>query len=44
MKKEICHCCERENEKITNILGFKLCDECLKQYEEARKEIDKLRK
>jgi hypothetical protein len=39
-----CYCCEKETKKVTEILGFNLCDECLKEYEEARKEIDKIRR
>lgn len=39
-----CHCCEKENQKLTYILGIGICEECNKDYEEAKKEIDKLRK
>lgn len=42
MKK--CYCCKEESEKTIKVLGYELCDKCLKDYEEARKEIDKLRK
>ena len=39
--KSGCHCCD--NESTTEILGIKLCDECIGKFEEARKIIDKCR-
>lgn len=37
-----CHCCT-SMEVITEVLGIKLCKECLEQFESAREKINKLR-
>lgn len=36
-----CHCCS--NEATTEILGVKLCNECIRRFEKARKLIDSFR-
>ena len=36
-----CHCCDNEAEHI--VLGIKLCNKCLKQFEEYRELINKCR-
>lgn len=39
-----CHCCGNSN-VITEVLGFKLCDKCIDDFNKARNIIDtKLRK
>lgn len=37
-----CNCCE-SIDVVTEILGIKLCEKCLDQFEKARKEVNKLR-
>lgn len=38
-----CHCCNKSRVKLTKVMGLNLCDDCIKEYDEARKLIDKLR-
>lgn len=37
-----CHCCKSMDE-LTEVLGLKLCEICIKQFNEARAMIEELR-
>lgn len=42
IKKTTCHCC-KQTENLTDVLGMNLCTNCLQDFENYRKMIDKIR-
>ena len=38
-----CHCCGNVDGDLKEILGLKICPKCLKEFDKARKLIDKIK-
>lgn len=37
-----CACCYKEDESLTEVLGIKLCNKCLREFETASKKLNKI--
>nr|WP_321026473.1 AbrB/MazE/SpoVT family DNA-binding domain-containing protein [Clostridium neonatale] len=37
-----CACCYKEDEKLTEVLGIKVCNKCLREFEAASKKLNKM--